>query len=296
MKYHSIFHDQLFAGQHILVTGGGSGIGRCIAHELASLGATISLLGRKKEKLETVATEIQQDTGKLPLIYCCDIREETAVQQQIKIMIEQQGPLHGLMNNAGGQYPAPLEKISAKGFDAVVSTNLLGGFIVAREVFTQSMSIHGGGNIVNMLADMHNGMPTMGHSGAARAGMENFTKTAAIEWAHANVRVNAVAPGWIMSSGMDTYDDAFKSIIKGFKQASPMNRLGNEAEVSAAVCFLLSPGAAFINGVTLRIDGGASLGNRAFPLAETTQHSKIFEGFHRAEMPKIFAHADQVEL
>ena len=113
MPYRFIFYDQLFAGQHILVTGGGSGIGRCIAHELAALGATLSLLGRKKEKLETVAAEIQQDTGKLPLLYCCDIREEATVQEQVKLMIEQQGPLHGLMNNAGGQYPAPLEKISA---------------------------------------------------------------------------------------------------------------------------------------------------------------------------------------
>lgn len=292
MPYQSIFASNLFKGQHILITGGGSGIGRCIAHELAALGATLSLLGRKPEKLEQVADEIQQDTGKKPLTYSCDIREEEKVQTQIQNIIEKQGPIHGLMNNAGGQYPAPLEKISAKGFDAVVRTNLLGGFIVAREVFTQSMSIHDGGNIVNMLADMHNGMPTMAHSGAARAGMENFTKTAAIEWAHANVRVNAIAPGWIISSGMDTYDEAFKPIIRGFKRASPMGRMGTEAEVSAAVCFLLSPGSTFINGVTLRIDGGASLGNRAFPLHSITQTSKAFNGFHRSELPEIFKDAE----
>jgi len=174
------------------------------------------------------------------------------------------GPVHALVNNAGGQFPAPLATISKRGFEAVVGTNLVGGFLVAREVFTQSMSKHGGA-IVNMAADMWNGMPGMGHSGAARAGMVNLTKTAAFEWAPFNVRVNCVAPGYIASSGLDKYEGPVRAVIAKLADHVPMRRLGTEAEVSAAICFLLSPAAAFITGVTLAIDGAAPLGSALFP-------------------------------
>jgi citronellol/citronellal dehydrogenase len=126
----------------------------------------------------------------------------------------------------------------------------------------------------------------MGHSGAARAGMANLTATAAYEWAHAGVRVNAVAPGWIASSGMDTYGGATATIIPKLKAHVPMRRLGLEAEVSAAIVFLLSPAAAFISGVTLQIDGAASLGSGIFPLGPEAK-SPAFEGFHRATTPEV---------
>jgi citronellol/citronellal dehydrogenase len=154
-----------------------------------------------------------------------------------------------------------------------------------RELFLQSMQRHGGA-IVNMTADFRNGMPGMGHSGAARAGMSNLTMTAAFEWAHAGVRVNAVAPGWIASSGMDTYGPAMQSIIKRLKGSVPMRRLGLEAEVSGAIVFLLSPAAAFVTGVTLQIDGGASLGSEIFPLGPEAK-SVPFDGFHRAVTPDV---------
>ena len=142
-----------------------------------------------------------------------------------------------------------------------------------------------------MLADMWGGMPGMGHSGAARAGMDNFTKTAAFEWAHTGVTVNAVAPGWIASSGMDTYDGAMKAIIPRLKDSVPLKRLGSEAEISAAIVFLLSPAAAFISGASLRIDGAASLGSGAWPLPPA-KNSIPFEGFHRAITPDILKAKD----
>ena len=126
----------------------------------------------------------------------------------------------------------------------------------------------------------------MGHSGAARSGMDNFTKTAAYEWGHAGVRVNAVAPGWIASSGMDTYEGAFKAVIPTLREHVPLKRIGTESEVSAAIVFLLSPGAAFISGSTLRIDGAASLGNRAWPLSKA-RNSESYNGFHRAYLPDV---------
>src|SRR5690606_11913800 len=249
---------------------------------------------------------------------------------------EEHGRIHHLVNNAGGQFPAPLVGINQKGFEAVVRTNLVGGFLVAKEVFIQSLSKHGG-SIVNMLADMWGGMPGMGHSGAARAGMENFTKTAAYEWGHAGVRVNAVAPGWVASSGMDTYPDAMKNMIRSLKDHVPLQRIateaeiasaivfllspgasfisGNtigldaypdamtnmtrslkdhvprqriatEAEIASAIVFLLSPGASFISGNTIRIDGAASLGTRAWTLGKA-RNSESYNGFHRACQPDV---------
>ncbi|MNQ70699.1 putative 2,4-dienoyl-CoA reductase [compost metagenome] len=286
MTYDSIFKPDLFTGQTILVTGGGSGIGRCTAHELAALGAHVVLVGRKREKLQATCEEIRADGGSASL-QVCDIRDEESVKAMVAAVLEEHGPIHHLVNNAGGQYPSPLASINQKGFETVVRTNLVGGFLVAREVFNQSMS-KTGGSIVNMLADMWGGMPGMGHSGAARAGMENFTKTAAVEWGYAGVRVNAVAPGWIASSGMDTYEGAFKAVIPTLREHVPLKRIGSESEVSAAIVFLLSPGAAFISGTTVRIDGAASQGSRAFPLAKAKPgQSQAYNGFHRAYLPDV---------
>ena len=285
MAYDSVFKPGLFAGQTVLVTGGGRGIGRCVAHELAYLGAHVVLVGRKLEKLESTCAEIVEDGGSASF-KVCDIREEDAVKAMVAQVLAERERIHHLVNNAGGQFPAPLISINQKGFETVVRTNLVGGFLVAREVFTQSMCKHGG-SIVNMLADMWGGMPGMGHSGAARAGMENFTKTAAFEWGHCNVRVNAVAPGWIASSGMDTYPESMKSMIRNLKEHVPLQRIGTESEVAAAIVFLLSPGANFINGNTIRIDGAASLGTRAWPLAKAKKNES-YNGFHRAYMPDVF--------
>ncbi len=229
-QYLSVFKPGLFKDQVMIVTGGGSGIGRCTAHELASLGAKVILIGRKEEKLIKVTQEIEEDGGSAAW-YSLDIRQEDNVEATVKAILNDHGAIHALVNNAGGQYPAPLSAINQKGFETVVRTNLVGGFLMAREVYNQYMEKHGGA-IVNIIADMWNGMPMMGHSGAARSGMENLTKTAALEWADSGVRVNAIAPGWIASSGMDTYNAAVKAIIPALKEAVPLKRMGEEAEVS----------------------------------------------------------------
>ncbi|MGC4060816.1 MAG: SDR family oxidoreductase [Aquabacterium sp.] len=283
-QYDSIFRPGLFAGQVHVVTGGGSGIGRCVAHELAALGATVVITGRKEEKLAKVAAEILEDGGKVDS-HAFDIRDEDQVKAAVEAIVAKHGRIHGLVNNAGGQFPSPMAAISKRGFEAVVSNNLTGGFLMAREVFNQSMSKHGGA-MVNMAADMWNGMPGMAHSGAARAGMVNLTKTAAFEWAYANVRVNAVAPGWIASSGMDNYGPAMAPMIRTLKDNLPMKRMGLEAEVSSVICFLLSPGAAFVTGITVAIDGGAPLHSAIMPTADHAP-APVYEGFHRAHVPQV---------
>lgn len=265
MGYESIFRPGLFAGEVHVVTGGGSGIGRCTAHELASLGATVVLVGRRPDRLEAVAAEIAAEGGRA-LHRPCDIREEDRVRETVAWVIAEAGRIDGLVNNAGGQFAAPLAMISGKGWDAVVRNNLTGGFLVARECFLQWMNDHGGA-IVNVIADMWGSMPGMGHSGAARAGMLNLTGTAAVEWAPSGVRVNAVAPGWIASSGMDTYPDWMQPYLRRLHTAVPLQRLGTEAEVASAICFLLSPAAGFVSGTVLRIDGAASNAKLASPLS-----------------------------
>ena len=284
MGYRSILRDGCFAGEVHVVTGGGSGIGRCVAHELASLGAHVVITGRRQEKLDLVAAEIAGDGGSVESL-SFDIRDEEAVKQAVAGLVERKGRIHGLVNNAGGQFPAPMASVSKKGFEAVVSNNLTGGFLVMREVYVQSMQQHGGA-VVNMAADMWRGMPGMAHSGAARAGMVNLTKSAAYEWAHAGVRVNAVAPGWIASSGMDTYGGMTRALIPQLKKHVPLGRIGVEAEVSAVICFLLSPAASFVTGITVPIDGGAPLGTALYPIVQG-RGTAPFDGFHRAVVPDV---------
>jgi citronellol/citronellal dehydrogenase len=283
--YQSVFRPGLFNGQVAIVTGGGSGIGRCTAHELASLGAKVALVGRRIEKVEAVRAEIAA-TGGTAIALSCDIREEAQVQATVMAVLTAFGCIDHLVNNAGGQFAAPLEKINQKGWETVVRNNLTGGFLMARECYTQWMRANGGA-IVNIVADMWNGMPTMGHSGAARAGMVNFTETAASEWSGANVRVNAVAPGWIASSGMDNYPPEMSAHIRGLKQHAPLGRLGTESEVSAAIVFLLSPAAAYISGETLRVDGAVPNARQFRKLPPRTRDHAEYNGFHLATKPRV---------
>ena len=253
--YRSVFAPGLFADRVVIVTGGGSGIGRCTAHELASLGATVVLVGRNADKLRATVDEIAADGGRASQ-QVCDIRQEDAVRAMVAAVLAEHGRIDGLVNNAGGQYMTPLEKI---------------------------------------VADMWGSMPGMGHSGAARAGMVSFTETAALEWARSGVRVNAVAPGYIASSGMDHYPAEAGPQLRAMRNTVPAGRFGNEAETSAAIVFLLSPAASFISGSVLRVDGARpqvrmGWGQVAAPAeAQMRDAVKPFDGFHLAVVPKVFA-------
>ncbi len=156
---------------------------------------------------------------------------------------------------------------------------------MARECFTQWMHDHGG-SIVNIVADIWNGFPSMGHSAAARAGMVNLTMTAAAEWGASGVRVNAVAPGWIASSGLDTYPESSREFLRSLGGHTPLQRFGTEAEVSAAIVFLLSPAAAYISGDTLRVDGAGPTAPRTLDM-KPHDRSKPWNGFHRGKGPGV---------
>lgn len=281
--YRSVFRPDLFAGRVAIVTGAGSGIGRCIAHELAALGASVALVGRRVERLEGVRDEIAELGGRASA-HGCDIRDEDGVVSTVEAVAGAHGPIDCLVNNAGGQYPSRAADITLKGWEAVVRTNLTGGFLMAREVHRRSMK-ESGGAIVNIIADIWGGMPTMAHSGAARAGMLNLTETLACEWAADGVRVNAVAPGWIASSGFDTYDEAMRSELRRLREKAPFGRYGTEAEVSAAVVFLLSAGAAYISGSCVRVDGAVPNLRHTWNGPVATD-STAFDGFPLTRPPE----------
>lgn len=253
----SVFRAGLFHGKTAVVSGGGTGIGRAIAREIASLGATVVICSRSAEHLEPARAEIEASGGHA-LAMTCNIRDADAVQTFWNRAIERVGPIDALVNNAGGQFLSPAEQISPKGWQAVIETNLTGAFNMSRAAYLHGMRERGGA-IVNIVADMWRGFPGMAHTGAARAGVVNLTQTLALEWAASGVRVNAVAPGLIDSSGLKTYPEAVRAQLGAIAKDIPAQRMGTEEEVAAAVVFLLSPAAAFISGATLRVDGAGSL-------------------------------------
>lgn len=259
-----VFAPGILNEQVAIVTGGGSGIGLATALEMARLGARVAVCGRTPEKLERAAAELGAVAG-ADHVYAapCDIREPGQVADFVKAVLARWGRLDILVNNAGGQFPSPAQHISPNGFLAVIKNNLVGTFHMCREVANQWMIAHGGGRIVNVIANIYRGFPGMVHTGAARAGVENMTMTLAVEWSQFGILVNAVAPGIIISSGTAQYPP---QLLERGVAETPLKRAGTVEEVAASIVFLASPAAQYITGATLRIDGAQSLWGRTWEL------------------------------
>jgi citronellol/citronellal dehydrogenase len=250
-----VFAPGLFEGVTAVVTGGGTGIGRRTALMLAELGARVAICGRRLEPLQAVAAEVAERGG-VCLAEPCDIREPDQVAAFVDRVADELGACELLINNAGGQFPTPAEALSPNGWNAVIRNNLNGTFYMTREVAARLMIPQTGGRIVNVIANVERGFPGMVHTGAARAGVENMTKTLAIEWARHGITVVAVAPGIVRSSGTRQYPEA---LLELGRQATPVKRLAGEEEIAQILVFLASKAASFITGCTIKADGGASI-------------------------------------
>ncbi len=259
----SIFAPGLLAGQVAFVTGGGTGIGLAIARELGALGARVVIASRKLDVVTEAAAQLRA-VGLDATALALDIRDSEQVSRVITDILASHGRLDVLVNNAGGQFPSPAAAISTNGWNAVISTNLNGTWYVTREAARQWMLAHGG-RIVSVVADMWRGFPGMVHTGAARAGVVNMTKTLAVEWAQFGVRINAIAPGVIASSGLTRYPP---EVAENAWRTIPLKRLGTVEEVAWAVAYLVSPAGAFVTGETLKLDGGGSLWGDRWPIGE----------------------------
>ena len=251
----SIFRDGLFEGETAVVTGGGTGIGLAVARELGSLGARVAICGRRAEPLAAAGQELES-AGIEVFHGTADIRDPDSVAAFVEGALERFSRLDILVNNAGGQFPSPAEGISARGFEAVVRNNLLGTWNMTHAVATRALIPQKRGRIVNVIAQVARGFPGMAHTGAARAGVDNLTKTLAVEWAMHGIRVNAVAPGVIRTSGTAQYP---AELLEKAGRAAPLKRLGSAEEVSHLIVYLCSRFADFVTGQTYYIDGGHSI-------------------------------------
>lgn len=268
-----LFAPGLFEGQTAIVTGGGTGIGLAIARELGRLGARVAICGRRLEPLEAAAASLVEE-GITVHHRSADTRDPESLAAFVASVQEALGGVDVLINNAGGQFPSPAQHISPRGFEAVVRNNLLGTWNVTHAVANAAFIPQKRGRIVNVTAQVARGFPGMAHTGAARAGVENLTKSLAVEWAQFGIRVNAVAPGVIKTSGTAQYPP---ELLINSRAATPLKRLGSAEEVSHLVVYLASTFADFITGQTFYIDGGASLWGDSWPIPDDVPQSPPYE-------------------
>jgi citronellol/citronellal dehydrogenase len=256
-----MFQSELFRDKVVLVTGGGSGIGYGVAEAMLNLGAKVFIASRNPERIQNAAEAL----GKIG--FCagevCDIRKTEDLERIAQSIRDKVGRLDILINNAGGQFPSPAEDISEKGWQAVINNNLNGTWN-ATQVMARSFLIpQQSGCIVNVIVNHFRGVPGMAHTGAARAGVDNLTKSLAVEWSKYGIRVNALAPGVIRSSGLEHYP---AQLLQGVADKIPMKRLGSVEETVWPILFLASPMASYITGETLYVDGGSKLWGDFFSL------------------------------
>jgi len=246
-----LFAPDVLAGQVALVSGGGSGLGRATALELAACGAQVVVCGRRLEPLEETAA--MAEGGRCTAL-TCDIREEEWVEALVDDALERHGKIDLLVNNAGGQFLTPAEDITAKGFRTVIRLNVEGTWLMSHAVATRAMIPGGkGGKIVNVTLSPHHGLPGMAHSSAARAAVENLTRVLSIEWARFGITLTALAAGHFATETLRTKYP--KAVVDGVAGTVPLGRLGTEEEFAWLVAFVASPGGDYMSGSIVTVDG-----------------------------------------
>ena len=249
----TVFRPDLLAGKRIIVTGGGSGMGKATAILAARLGASVAICGRNPDKLAHVDALVTETTGRRILTRSVNIRDPEAVADFIGEVHAELGGIDTLVNNAGGQFSQDAIDFSRKGWLAVIDTNLNGSWWMMQEAAQRWRDAGTPGNIVNIVANVERGMPQAAHTCAARAGVIYLSKTLATEWAPFDIRVNCIGPGVIETEGFGVYPE--EALVR-FHKANPMKMRGDAWDVAEKIVYLASPAARFITGDLSIIDGG----------------------------------------
>ncbi len=248
-----IFRDGLLEGRAIVVSGAGSGLGRAAALEMVRLGATVVGCGRRSGPLEETAALAEGMSGSFES-RGLDIRDDEGVDTFFDGVLERHGRIDTLVNNAGGQFLSPAEAITPKGFRTVIELNVTGTWLMTHAAATKAFIPRSGGSVISVTLSPHNGMPGMVHSGAARAAVENMTRTLATEWSRFGIRTCAIAAGQFAT---DTFVNKYpKEIVESVHRTIPMGRVGESDEMAWLIAFLASDAGAFHSGSVITLDGG----------------------------------------
>jgi citronellol/citronellal dehydrogenase len=248
-------------GRVVVVTGGGTGIGRATALAFARTGASVAICGRREELLTSARTEIET-AGADCLAEPCDIREPEQVAVFLQAVLDRFGGVDILVNNAGGQFTAPAEEISTKGWRAVHRLTVDAAWEMTREVATRSMIPRRSGFVAFLGFSPRRGIPGFAHASAARAALESLASSLAIEWSRYGIRSVCVVPGVIETEGLAGYGD---EAVAAARRSVPLGRLGTPEEVAAVIAFLASDGGSYVTGTSIVVDGGLDAWGQAEP-------------------------------
>jgi peroxisomal 2,4-dienoyl-CoA reductase len=252
----SCFSSDVLDGQVAFVTGGATGIGKEICRVLGAHGARITMASRKREVLEGAVEELKAE-GVDATFGVCDVRDAQAVRAVIDQVVADRGRLDIVVNDAAGNFPAPMSRISPNGFKAIVDIDLLGTYNVTRSAFDAWLQDHGG-SIINISAPFEQkGIVYQSHVAAAKAGVDSLTRSCAVEWGPYGIRVNAIAPGSVGGTeGVRRFADAVPGADD--RPRNPLGLQGHGSDIAYLALFLCSPVARYVSGQVIAVDGAGS--------------------------------------
>jgi peroxisomal 2,4-dienoyl-CoA reductase len=253
----SVFSNDLLTDKVALVTGGATGLGKEIARALGQHAARLCIASRKQENLEAACHELQSEDLDCMWV-SCDIRAPDQVEHVVSEILKRHGRLDIVINNAAGNFPAPISGISYNGFKAIVDIDLRGTYNVTKAAFEAWLKQHGG-HIVNISAPFQNlGVSLQAHVAAAKAGVDSLTRTCAVEFGPYGIRVNGIAPGGMADTeGLARFASAAKESAGGGN--NPLGYIGTKRDIANAVLFLVSDAASYVTGQVFAVDGGAGI-------------------------------------
>lgn len=260
-----VLRKNSFDSKVVLITGGGTGIGKQIALDFAAAGAHVVVAARREEPLADTVAEIEEAGGDASYYDDLDIRDEDRIDEVVDAIFEEHDGLDVLVNNAGANFLSPASAMSPNGWRTIVDINLNGTFLMSRAVGQRWLARGSEGRIINMSAtNAHNGSPLIAHSGASKAGINSLTETLAVEWGATGITVNAILPGPVRTEGSDERLWTDEDTVEMLESKIPLGRFAEPEDISPLVMFLASDAAAYITGALIPVDGGDRLRSPQF--------------------------------